>query len=61
MRHMEIQHGKEGMKDALYNRQYGATAGCTVHLKIVFLEAREISVMVYELMLGSDQLKQQWK
>jgi hypothetical protein len=29
---MEIQRGKEGMKDALYNRQYGATAGCTVRL-----------------------------
>jgi hypothetical protein len=29
---MEIQHGKEGMKDALYNRQYGATAGCVVCL-----------------------------
>jgi hypothetical protein len=24
--------GTEGMKDALYNRQYGATAGCTVRL-----------------------------
>jgi hypothetical protein len=23
MRHMEIQYGKEGMKGALYNRQYG--------------------------------------
>jgi hypothetical protein len=30
-------------------------------LKIVFLKAREIFVMVYELMLGLDQLKQQWK
>jgi hypothetical protein len=28
-------------------------------LKIVFLKAREISIMVFELMLGSDQLKQQ--
>ncbi len=32
MRDMEIQNGKGGMKDALYNRQYGATAGCKVHL-----------------------------
>ncbi len=32
MRHMEVQHGKEGMKDDLYHRQYGATAGCTVCL-----------------------------
>jgi|LakMenEpi03Aug12_release.lakeMendotaPanAssembly.Ray.scaffolds.fasta_scaffold205777_1 hypothetical protein len=27
---MEIQRGKEGMKDMLFNRQIGATAGCTV-------------------------------
>ena len=29
---MEIQRGSAGMKDALYNRQFGATAGCTLRL-----------------------------
>ena len=29
---MEIQHGKEGMKDMKYNRSHGAKAGCTRRL-----------------------------
>jgi len=32
MRNMEIQRGSSGMKDALYNCQFGATAGCTLQL-----------------------------
>jgi hypothetical protein len=32
MRHMEIQRGKEGMKDAKFNSAMGATAGCTIRL-----------------------------
>jgi hypothetical protein len=32
MRHMEIQHGKEGMKTQLFNSTIGATAGCTLRL-----------------------------
>jgi hypothetical protein len=29
---MEIQRGKEGMKDKRYNRELGVTTGCTLHL-----------------------------
>ena len=29
---MEIQRGKDGMQDIKYNREYGATAGCTMRL-----------------------------
>jgi hypothetical protein len=32
MRHMEIQHGKEGMKTKKFNAEVGATAGCTLRL-----------------------------
>ena len=32
MLHMEIQRGKEGMKNEKYNRELGATAACTVRL-----------------------------
>ena len=32
MRHMEIQRGKEGMKDKMFNNSLGATAGCTLRL-----------------------------
>ena len=32
MVHMEIQRGKDGMKEARYNRSHGATAGCTRRL-----------------------------
>jgi hypothetical protein len=32
MRHMEIQRGKAGMKDAKFNTAIGATAGCTIRL-----------------------------
>ena len=32
MRHMEIQLGKEGMKDKMFNNSLGATAGCTLRL-----------------------------
>jgi hypothetical protein len=30
MLHMEIQRGKEKMKEKQYNREIGATAGCTL-------------------------------
>ena len=29
---METQRGRDGMKDIKYNREYGATAGCTMRL-----------------------------
>ena len=29
---MEIQRGKDGMKEIKYNREFGATAGCTIRL-----------------------------
>ena len=29
---MEIQRGKEGMKDKMFNNSLGATAGCTLRL-----------------------------
>jgi hypothetical protein len=32
MRHIEIQHGKEGMKSAKFNDTMGATTDCTVRL-----------------------------
>ena len=32
MTFMELQRGKNGMKEAQYNRELGATAGCTVRL-----------------------------
>ncbi len=34
MQRMEIQCGKEGMKNAQFNREMGATAGCTLWLLI---------------------------
>jgi hypothetical protein len=32
MHHLEIQHGKEGMKNAQFNSEVGATSGCTLRL-----------------------------
>jgi len=32
MRHLEIQRGKEGMKNSQFNAQVGATTGCTLRL-----------------------------
>ena len=32
MTFMEVQRGKAGMKDAQYNKELGATAGCTLRL-----------------------------
>jgi hypothetical protein len=32
MRHMEIQHGKEGIKNAQFNAAVGLTTGCTLSL-----------------------------
>jgi hypothetical protein len=32
IRHMEIQRGKEGMKKKQFNREVGATTGCTLRL-----------------------------
>jgi hypothetical protein len=32
MRRMEIQRGKDGMKNQQFNQQVGATAGCTLRL-----------------------------
>ncbi len=34
MRFMEIQRGKEGMKPQKFNKEIGATAGCTLRLLI---------------------------
>ncbi len=34
MRHMEIQRGKEGMKTKQFNKEVGATTGCTLRLLI---------------------------
>ena len=32
MCHIEIQHGKEGMKEKMFNNSVGTTAGCTLRL-----------------------------
>jgi len=32
MLQLEIQEGKEGMKDKRFNKDFGTTAGCTVRL-----------------------------
>jgi len=32
MLHLEIQHGKDGMRDALHSHTFGMTAGCPLHL-----------------------------
>jgi hypothetical protein len=32
IRHLEIQRGKEGMKNAQFNSEVGATSGCTLRL-----------------------------
>jgi hypothetical protein len=52
---MEIQHGKEGMKDKMFNNSLGATAGCT-HL---FLKKSRGSSMGYTVLPGLEMFKLQ--
>ncbi len=42
LQHMEIQHGKEGMKKMQFNSAVGATAGCTLRALLGTIPRQEM-------------------
>jgi len=44
IRHMEIQRGQEGMKTKQFNREVGATTGCTLRLLLNTIPPQSASV-----------------
>jgi hypothetical protein len=61
MRYMELQRGKNGMKNLQFNQQLGATGGCTLRLLLNSIPNEVTKNMVSEVILGLVVLKLQTK